>query len=268
MTATCCAYAETKPGSVTVRFPCAHVYCHDCIIELFDFAVHKDASLFPPRCCKIPISDNIYSFLPAKLLEEVHAKKAIQDYEHSTFCSGCWALIPDDMIEHSVATCSKCQTKTCTTCGDKAHEGLCSEDDDTKLLMATVEKVSWQRCSRCKNMVELSHGCLHIMYVPTIHILTITLLDTKKKFNRCRCDYQFCYKCGKKWKTCPTFDQQHVLSPTPTDALEMAPIVCRHVWNQHTGTACARCDRTGLESIMQCSVCRVEQCTRCVNNRD
>ena len=165
MTATCCACAETKPETVTVRLPCAHIYCHDCIIELFDFAVHKDASLFPPRCCKIPISENMYSFLPAKLLEEVHTKKATQDYEHSTFCSGCWAFIPDDMIEHSVATCSKCQTKTCTTCGDKAHEGLCSEDDDTKLLMATVAKVSWQRCSRCKNMVELSHGCLHIMYV-------------------------------------------------------------------------------------------------------
>ena len=149
-----------------MRLSCTNVYYHDCIVELFNFSLRKDASLFPPRYCNIPISENIYSFLPEKLLEKVYTKNAIQDYEHSKFCTGFWAFIPDDMIEHSVATCSKCQTKTCTTCGDKAHNGLCSGDDDTKLLMATVKKVSWQRCSRCKNMVELSHGCLHIIQVP------------------------------------------------------------------------------------------------------
>jgi len=91
-----------------------------------------------------------------------------------------------------------------------------------------------------------------------------------KQTNRCRCSYQFCCKCGKKWKTCRClmFDEEHVLRPTPMDALEMAPIVCRHVWKNHVGTACAQCDRSGLESVIQCSVCRVEQCTRCVNNRN
>ena len=172
------------------------------------------------------------------------------------------------MIKGTIAECSRCHTATCTTCKNKAHEGLCSEDYDTKILMTTAEKIKWQRCSQCKDMVELDHGCFHIMYVPHTS-LQRTSSHTDKK-HRCRCDYQFCYLCGNKWKTCrcPQFDERHVLRPTPTEALEMAPIVCQHVWQQHPGTTCARCDRTDLESVMQCSVCRVEKCTRCVNNRD
>jgi hypothetical protein len=85
-----------------------------------------------------------------------------------------------------------------------------------------------------------------------------------------RCNRQFCYMCGATWKmcTCPKFDEGHLLRPNPTDGLDMARMVCQHVWNQHKGTACSRCKRADLLFIMQCTRCYVEQCLCCVKNRD
>ncbi|KAF7452978.1 hypothetical protein TUN199_04948 [Pyrenophora tritici-repentis] len=172
-TAMCCACGDDKEEKVSMKLSCSHIYCHDCIIDLFRFSIHQDATLFPPRCCKVPTpfyinstsgSHEHSSVLPDKLLEEVRIKKAEYDFVHATFCSTCGRRIPEETTKDSTAECRSCNTATCTTCKNKAHKGVCPEDDDTKLLIAAAEKVMWQRCSQCKNMVELDHGCFHIRY--------------------------------------------------------------------------------------------------------
>jgi len=98
-------------------------------------------------------------------LIEVNEKKAEQEKAQETPCSGanCDHVVPKGNISGGVATCDLCDTKTCTVCEDEAHKGLCAEDDDTKILMATAGKVMWQQCTKCKNLVELDTGCFHIM---------------------------------------------------------------------------------------------------------
>ncbi|KAI4628792.1 hypothetical protein J4E83_003345 [Alternaria metachromatica] len=172
-TADCGACGDTKPEKDTIKLECSHVYCKDCIVDLFRFAVHKDTSLFPPRCCKatIPLDTNENGvkgcsvLLPAELLTEVNEKKAEQEKAQETPCSGadCDHVIPKENISGGVATCNICDTETCTVCEHEAHKGLCAEDDDTKILMATAGKVMWQQCTKCKNLVELDTGCFHIM---------------------------------------------------------------------------------------------------------
>jgi hypothetical protein len=51
-TADCCACGDEKLEKDTVKLDCSHIYCCDCLIELLDHSLHKDSSLFPPRCCK------------------------------------------------------------------------------------------------------------------------------------------------------------------------------------------------------------------------
>jgi len=172
-TADCGACGDTKPEKDTIKLECSHVYCKDCIVDLFRFAVHKDTSLFPPRCCKttIPLDTNENGvkgcsiLLPEEILTEVNRKKAEQEKAQQTPCSGadCDHVIPKGNISGGVATCDLCDTKTCTVCEHEAHQGLCAEDDDTKILMATAGKVMWQQCTKCKNLVELDTGCFHIM---------------------------------------------------------------------------------------------------------
>ncbi|KAI4960351.1 hypothetical protein J4E86_001973 [Alternaria arbusti] len=172
-TADCGACGDTKPEKDTIKLECSHVYCKDCIVDLFRFAVHKDTSLFPPQCCKatIPLDTNENGvkgcsvLLPEELLIEVNEKKAEQEKAQETPCSGanCDHVVPKGNISGGVAICDLCDTKTCTVCEDEAHKGLCAEDDDTKILMATAGKVMWQQCTKCKNLVELDTGCFHIM---------------------------------------------------------------------------------------------------------
>lgn len=171
--ADCCACGESKPAKKTMELQCSHVYCHDCIIDLFDFSLHKDSTLFPPRCCKetIPLYLNMdslegcHSTLTPDLLAAVEAKKVEYETANATFCSEtkCGKLVPDKNISGGIATCSLCTMETCTTCKGKSHEGLYPEDDDTNLFMVTAGKVKWQQCSNCKNMVELDVGCFHIV---------------------------------------------------------------------------------------------------------
>jgi len=172
-TADCSACGDTQPEKDTIKLECSHVYCKDCIVDLFRFAVHKDTSLFPPRCCKatIPLDTNENGvkgcsvLMPGELLTEVNDKKAEQEKAQETPCSGanCDHVIPEKNISGGVATCDLCDTETCTICKHEAHRGLCAEDDDTKILMATAGKVMWQQCTKCKNLVELDTGCFHIM---------------------------------------------------------------------------------------------------------
>ena len=172
-TADCGACGDAKPEKDTIKLECSHIYCKDCIIDLFHFAVHKDTSLFPPRCCKATIPLNTSEngmkgcnvLLPEELLTEVNKKKVEQEKAQETACSGadCDHVIPKGNISGGVATCDLCDTETCTVCEQEAHKGLCAEDDDTKILMATAGKVMWQQCTKCKNLVELDTGCFHIM---------------------------------------------------------------------------------------------------------
>lgn len=94
--------------------------------------------------------------------------------------------------------CPNCRRLFCAQCGVTWHAGLdCNEyqrlspsereQDDLKLLKLAKEK-QWQRCPKCKSIVERESGCTHMT---------------------CRCNFQFCYKCGSEWKnarvpcTCP-----------------------------------------------------------------
>ena len=100
-----------------------------------------------------------------RAVNEVDKEKTEQEKAQETLCSGtaCDHVVSKENISGGVATCDLCDTKTCTTCERKAHKGLCSEDDDTKILTATAGKVMWQQCTICKNLVELDTGYFHIM---------------------------------------------------------------------------------------------------------
>jgi hypothetical protein len=162
---TCSACTDAKPMTGALTLACSHAYCHDCITYHLHSALKTDITLFPPRCCREPIPmDDCRAFLPAALVQEAETKQAAINEANAIYCSrsSCGALIVTDRIVGGVATCVQCCTQTCIFCKEEQHDGLCPEDDDTKSFLTTAEKVKWQRCSRCKNMVELDSGCFHI----------------------------------------------------------------------------------------------------------
>ncbi|RYN84833.1 hypothetical protein AA0120_g9220 [Alternaria tenuissima] len=67
-----------------------------------------------------------------------------------------------DEDDNSITPNIQCAQKTCVTCKNERHDGLCPEDKDVKKLMGVAKAKRWQTCQKCKEMVELERGCFHI----------------------------------------------------------------------------------------------------------
>ncbi|EXF74349.1 IBR finger domain-containing protein [Colletotrichum fioriniae PJ7] len=168
------------------QLPCKHNYCRDCLRTLFELSL-TDESLFPPRCCKLPIPvDGGFArvLLSPKLVGEFRAKEIEFSTPNRTYCHRptCSIFIPKEFIRGDVGTCPQCQYQTCTMCKGAEHGNQdCAQDTSTQALLEVAAANGWQRCSSCRRIVELDHGCYHMT---------------------CPCGSQFCYLCGLQWKTC------------------------------------------------------------------
>jgi len=167
----CSSCLERHPKFDVLQLTCkgkdnerAHAYCRDCLEGLFEASI-TDSSLFPPRCCSIPIG--LFSctpFLSKDLFARFVAKREELAEGNPIYCSNtaCAQWIKSADITADIATCLSCSQKTCSTCKGKQHEGLCPEDQDVKHLMDVAKEKQWKTCPNCKNMVELNMGCYHI----------------------------------------------------------------------------------------------------------
>ena len=174
---------------------CGHHYCRNCLHELFRESF-RDESLFPPRCCRQPIDMATIDIFMTKDLKEQFAEKTIEfNTKDKTYCANkqCSTFIKPDSITDDIAHCPKCGISTCVYCKNESHLGReCQEDPAMKSTLALAETKGWQRCGECKTMIEHKYGCWHM---------------------HCSCGHQFCFVCGKNWKTCtcPQWDNDRLL---------------------------------------------------------
>ena len=164
----CDACMEDVLAKNTLTLDCKpdpHVYCRTCLIDLFKSSI-QSSSLFPPRCCKVPMPlETCRILLPRQLVKEFDLKVEELANPNPTFCSNanCAKFIRVKEIKNDSGTCVFCKTKTCVVCKGEGHTGLCPKDPHVQLLMDVAKRSKWQQCSKCKNMIELSHGCFHMM---------------------------------------------------------------------------------------------------------
>lgn len=141
-----------------------HAYCRSCLVDLFQTSL-TDTTLFPPRCCGkyIPISACV-DLLSPELVRQYKDKQVELESPNPVYCSNryCGKSIKSGTITADIATCQSCHTETCAVCKNPKHNGLCPKDPTVQLLMDVAGKKRWQRCPRCRTMVELNTGCNHM----------------------------------------------------------------------------------------------------------
>lgn len=144
---------------------CGHNYCRDCNRQMFLGAI-KDEELYPPRCCGRIVPPGT-----ALRILNYHELRAFceRGIEYSTkdrvYCAEptCSKFIPPFNIEDDHGTCPECFQKTHLPCRSFAHPGVdCPMDDKLQGVLAMADAENWKRCSSCRTMVELQHGCNHI----------------------------------------------------------------------------------------------------------
>jgi IBR domain, a half RING-finger domain len=157
----CIACTKSFHQSRIVRTTCDHNYCNDCIRKHFEEAM-KDESGFPPKCCTKPIPlDLAKSHLSLASIRLFKEKTVEFSTSNRTYCSreACNAFIYPDCVKDNIATCQNCHQRTCANCKRQGHEGDCHEDEADKFLIKTASEKGWQRCLKCRRMVERSKGC-------------------------------------------------------------------------------------------------------------
>ncbi|KAH9910165.1 uncharacterized protein BXZ73DRAFT_59173, partial [Epithele typhae] len=177
----------------------------------------QDESLFPPKCCRIPLEfAAVQKHLPLPLCERYADKRreyttSDRVYCHTPTCSAFlgprqkaaapaarglmnilfritfWPLIlflrlfifTKTVVAY---TCANCGARTCARCKLRAHtEGRTCPAVDTERVLAIGRARGWKRCPACGHLIELIAGCSCV---------------------RCPCWQNFCYRCGAPWGTC------------------------------------------------------------------
>lgn len=168
----CSACMEQHPRFDLLELACkrkdettSHAYCRTCLNDLFESSL-TDTTLFPPRCCRVPIRlSACMHLLPAKLIQRCEEKEVELATANPVYCSNlsCARFIPPRNITADVATCLGCHSKTCGICKNKNHNGVCPKDPTVQMLMDVASEKKWTRCYQCRTMVELLHGCYHML---------------------------------------------------------------------------------------------------------
>ncbi|CAI7657406.1 unnamed protein product [Penicillium glandicola] len=264
----CIACSESYPESDVIRNTCSHVYCQRCIIQLLQNCLADD-SLFPPRCCRLPLPlEATRSIIDDGLWARLEEKSIEQKDQSRTYCSdpACSRYILPEHVRGTIATCRACNRQTRTLCKKVIHQGECNDDRAEVLELARAE--GWQRCSNCSHLIELRSGCNHIT---------------------CRCRYEFCYVCTTPWKKCECahWDEARLQeragliaarnqpAPAPQAVEEAAQFLieqhdCYHdgVWKRLDISAeCEECGDLMPDFILECRDCGLQACNSCRMHR-
>ncbi|KAI0600953.1 hypothetical protein F4775DRAFT_515735 [Biscogniauxia sp. FL1348] len=186
----CVVCLDDLPANQAPKLKCGHRMCKTCLKRAFKLSI-KDPQQMPPKCCTsecIPLK-HVDKLFKDDFKRIWNRKFAEFSTRNRVYCPGkkCGEWIkPDQIHRHrngrKIAKCSKCGTRVCCACNNKWHESKhCPTDDETNMMLQQAKEQGWQRCFRCKTMVELKEGCNHMT---------------------CRCNAEFCMICGAKWKTC------------------------------------------------------------------
>ncbi|KAL0938737.1 IBR domain-containing protein [Colletotrichum truncatum] len=176
----------------TVKVVC-HSYCHDCFERLIATACQNEQQ-WPPKCCLNDIPFRTILRYVSKDLGKTYKERSDEwkiPIGDRLYCSqpDCSLWIKPDQVNPGlrVARCTNGHW-SCTICRGPQHDNSnCPQDRDMALTNALAEEEGWQHCSQCQALVEHREACQHMT---------------------CRCGHQFCYVCGRKWRSCScTMDQ-------------------------------------------------------------
>ncbi|PHU20579.1 hypothetical protein BC332_11730 [Capsicum chinense] len=175
---------------------CSHSFCYECTSKHIMARISQKAKVIGCPGVRCGAAFNVYIcrfMIPEEARiqwDESVCQSMILDSQ-KVYCPfrDCSALLVNDSEESINETkCPLCKRSFCAACRVPWHpEFTCKEfqklngkkgSKGEDFLKTLAMKKNWQKCPNCKTFVEKTQGCIHMT---------------------CRCEYQFCYRCGVKW---------------------------------------------------------------------
>ncbi|XP_024015257.1 probable E3 ubiquitin-protein ligase RNF217 [Eutrema salsugineum] len=218
----CMLCMDEKPSSDIFRgaTDCNHSYCTECTIHYVADKIKENSGwikcpdvgctrFLDPYICRHLIPKDVFERWEKISCESLFSPR---DKFYCPF-KDCSAMMVEDGFSANVTQteCPSCHRLFCMQCKVTWHKGIgCEEfqssgntkkkssDDKDAVLIQMANNKQWRRCPSCKFYVGksyASYGCMHI---------------------RCRCGFQFCYRCGSAWKdshyACRTLRQYYIFN--------------------------------------------------------
>ncbi|CAI7603043.1 unnamed protein product [Penicillium discolor] len=152
----CVACSESYPESGMIRNSCSHAYCQGCVTHLLRNSL-ADESLFPPRCCRLPLPlEAARGIIDADLWVRFEEKKIEHRDTHRTYCSD--------------PACSRCRCRHefCYVCSTPWKQCECAHWDEAMLqeqaeLIATRNQPAPapQVVEQAAQFLVEQHDCYH-----------------------------------------------------------------------------------------------------------
>ncbi|KAF3936271.1 hypothetical protein ABW19_dt0206660 [Dactylella cylindrospora] len=158
---------------------CGHVVCLACIREMYLLRI-KDFS-YTPSCCSDDLAECMLPMsLSSSEIEVFINIPSPRLIGAALLCHQCRETLPATAVFDESVFCEACEKMTCIRCARAMHDSFCLADDAMRALLEKVGK-DWLVCPGCKNMIEKTGGCNHIV---------------------CLCGADICYLCGGPWSRC------------------------------------------------------------------
>lgn len=203
---TICFEPKSVSETFTLMTGCSHTFCADCIEQ---YIASKIQANTPKITCPNPDCkdgylkpENCHSILPPDVFERWCATlcEALLFGSSAFYCpfKDCSAPLLNEVEEGSgdasssnhlqsirESECPHCSRLFCASCKVPWHAGFSCEEfqklgdnersQEDLSLLKMAKKMKWQRCPKCKVVVDRIDGCM---------------------FMKCRCGFTFCYGCG------------------------------------------------------------------------
>ncbi|CAN4122448.1 unnamed protein product [Withania somnifera] len=175
---------------------CSHSFCYECTSKHIMAMISQKAKVIgcPGVSCGAAFDVNACRFMipeEARIeWDELVCQSMILDSQ-KLYCPfrDCLALLVNDSgASIEKIKCPLCKRSFCAACRVPWHPAFtCKEfqklnakkgSKGEDMVKTLAKKKNWQKCPNCKIFVEKTEGCIHMT---------------------CRCEYEFCYRCGAKW---------------------------------------------------------------------
>ena len=193
---------EDRPAFV--KLDCSHKFCQHCLRQYITNNLQQNKFslqnlICPEELCKKPMTFKLIQKILMKN-ELEHMESKILSFNPENFlkknekvamcpkanCDFFFIMKKNDMTL-KIYNCPKCNEEFCVNGCPELHPGMTCQQyknimkEEGKEFVDVVKKNNIKICEKCGAWIEKNKGCNHIT---------------------CKCKYEFCYICGKKWKKC------------------------------------------------------------------
>ena len=153
--------------------PCGHHFDAGCLETMFRKAT-VDESLFPPRCCRMPIPlASVSVYMTSAAVRTFEEKSVEFGTRKRVYCAkpSCSRFLGAQRERSGTYSthayqCQECYTRTCSSCKNTVASihllHYCDTNEDDRNVIALGQQSGWSRCPGCETIIELNLGCYHM----------------------------------------------------------------------------------------------------------